>query len=99
LRNGLVATAVYDGTSWVLVAAPVDAPLPKTASGLGQWVQQNFSFGVAAVLPAGGRWAYFFMLLNSGVVANIAAGEGAGGASVGTAVPGQNWTGFAWRVS
>jgi hypothetical protein len=75
------------------------APLPKSAAGVGQWVAISAAVSTAAVLPAGGTWAYMIYRFNAGVVASSAAGVAAGGATIGAATGGQNWNGFAWRVS
>jgi hypothetical protein len=80
-------------------AAIVAPPLPTSSAGVGQFVLQSPALSAALVLPAGGTWAYFGSLYNSGVVANAAAGVGAGGATVGAAVAGQNWIAFVWRIS
>lgn len=72
---------------------------PTATAGDGQWVAIGSAVGAALVLPAGGEWAYAAYRFNSGVVANSAFGVGDGGATVGAATGGQNWSGFAWRVS
>lgn len=78
----------------------INAVVPPTASaGLGQWTAIASVVGGALVLPAGGTWSYFALQVNSGVVANFGAGVAAGGTSVGSAVAGQNWGGFAWRIA
>ncbi len=56
------------------------------------------SVGAAAVLPAGGRWLYALTRYNSGVTTSAAFGVAIGGTTVGAAVAGQNWVGFAWRT-
>jgi hypothetical protein len=100
--DGVTAT----GTALIVAAdaaagrTAINAVVPPTASaGLGQWTVINSAVGAALVLPAGGTWAYFALQLNTGVIANAAIGVAAGGTSVGAAVAGQNWVGFAWRVA
>lgn len=72
---------------------------PTASAGLGEWVAQTPATGVALVLPAGGTWAYAAYRFSSGLVAAAGYGVAAGGTSVGAAVGGQNWSGFAWRVA
>jgi hypothetical protein len=72
--------------------------LPTASTGTGQWSSLNSAVGAAAVLSAGGTWAYAIYRFNSGVVATSAFGVAAGGTTVGAAAAGQNWSGFAWRV-
>ncbi len=70
-------------------------PVPKSASGLGQWVALHQT----ATLPAGGTWAYFITsnttddARNYNTHASVAAG--------GTAVSGVQYrsSGFAWRIA
>jgi hypothetical protein len=72
---------------------------PTTSSGAGQWVAVAPAVGAAAVLPSGGTWAYAIYRFNSGVVASSSFAVSAGGTTIGAAVSGQNWSGFAWRVA
>lgn len=76
------------------------APLPKSAGGVGQWAVLSSGIGLALILPAGGTWAWFYVAVNaSGQIISHAANVGAGGATVGSAIAGVNYLGFAWRVS
>ena len=100
--DGVTAT----GTALIVAAdaaagrTAINAVVPPTASaGLGQWTPIGSAVSGALTLPAGGTWAYFAFLLNSGVASNTAGGVTAGGTLVGGAVSGQNWSGFAWRVA
>ena len=78
----------------------INAVVPPTSSGtVGQWVQIASTVGAAISLPAGGTWAYFLILINSGLTQSFTASVAAGGTSVGGAVSGTNWIGFAWRIA
>lgn len=101
----------YDGTDWVSLGtmdtgtnrfSPANVgALPITAAGAGQWLLIAPSPGSAAVLPAGGTWAYFIWSVNNstaGFQGFYSAAIAAGGASVGAAVAGASWIGFAWRI-
>jgi hypothetical protein len=99
--DGVTAT----GTALIVAAdeaagrAAIDAPaLPTSSAGAGNFVSINPAVDAAAVLPAGGNWAYAIYRFNSGVVASSAFGVAAGGTTIGGAASGQNWSGFAWRV-
>ena len=94
--GGALLTAPDAASARVAAGAPA---IPTASVAVGQFVLLTPAAAAAFVLPASGTWAYFGQLLNSGVVANAAAGVGAGGATVGAGVGGQNWVGFAWRVS
>lgn len=98
--DGVTAT----GTALIVAAdeaagrAAIDAPaIPTASTGPGNFVPINPAVGAAAVLPAGGQWAYMIYRFNSGVVASSATGVAAGGTTIGGATGGQNWSGFAWR--
>jgi hypothetical protein len=82
------------------VAQAIDAQAgaqPISGAGVGQWASIGPAVGAAAVLPAGGTWAYSLYRFSSGVVASSAVGVAAGGTTIGAATAGQNWSGFAWR--
>jgi hypothetical protein len=97
-QSGLGATLAASADS-AAARSTIGAPaIPQNTAGVGYWVAQNFAIGAAAVLPAGGRWSYFLLRLNSGVISDFSAGEAAAGTTVGTAAAGQNWIGFVWRV-
>jgi hypothetical protein len=70
-----------------------------TSSGVGQFVALNPALGASLELPAGGTWKYAAYRFNSGVVAVSSIGIGNGGAVVGASAGGQNWSGWAERVS
>ncbi len=95
IGNSLI-TAASTAAARTAIAAPA---IPTTSSGPGQVVTISPAIGAAAVLPASGTWLYAITRYNSGVAANGAFGVDAGGTTVGAATAGQNWSGFAWRVS
>lgn len=68
--------------------------LPTSAT----WLVVQSTVGGAATLPAGGTWAYFIQLFDTGLVTNAAASVAAGGTTVGAATSGKNWVGFAWKI-
>ena len=70
-----------------------------TSSGVGQFLILNPGLGVGLQLPTGGTWKYAAYRFNSGVVADAAVGLASGGAVVGSSAGGQNWLGWAERVS
>jgi hypothetical protein len=72
---------------------------PQAAAGVGQYVFVNPGIGVGYTLPAGGTWAYFWIVLTtSGAFVGSFAGVAAGGAGVG-GTAGQFIQGFSWRVA
>ena len=77
------------------------APLPQSGAGVGNFVGINSGVNAAAVLPSGGSWAYVALrLLSSGVVNQNNVGIAAGGTTVGGAGgSGEQWVGWAWRIS
>ena len=67
------------------------APLPKTAAGVGQWI--DFRNLVDGRLPSGGTWAYFCDGKKTDTITPI--GVAAGGTRVA-----YQWTsGFGWRIA
>ncbi|MBU1313974.1 MAG: hypothetical protein KJ947_22545 [Alphaproteobacteria bacterium] len=77
---------------------------PTSASGVvGQWVKIATAVSTALVLPAGGTWAYFYIVVNAsgGAVNNPVCGAGvaAGGSTVQAAISNMILQGFAWRVT
>ncbi len=70
-----------------------------TSSVVGQFLILNPGLGVGLQLPAGGTWKYAAYRFNSGVVSDAAVGLASGGAVVGSSAGGQNWLGWAERVS
>jgi hypothetical protein len=100
--DGVTAT----GTALIVAAdaaagrAAIGAGAVATASsGVGQFVSLNPALGASLELPAGGTWKYAAYRFNSGVVAVSSIGIGNGGAVVGASASGQNWAGWAERVS
>jgi hypothetical protein len=77
------------------------APVPQTGAGGGQWVRLNSGFGGAAVLPAGGSWAWVLQRTNGAgaVTLPLDAGVNAGGLTLYSAVSGDVYTGMAWRIA
>ena len=83
-------------------AAISASPLPKTGSGIGEFVAINAASGNAAVLPSGGTWAYcrFPRQTSTGTWAGGAgASIAAGGTTIASATADVQWHGFAWRIS
>lgn len=95
IGNSLI-TAASNAAARTAIAAPA---IPTTSAGAGQVATINPAIGAAAVLASGGTWFYAITRYNSGVTTNFATGVDAGGTTVGAALAGQNWIGFAWRVS
>lgn len=79
----------------------VYAPIPQSGAGVGQWFSAFPGSGVAAVLPAGGSWAWWEFGTNSvgAYTTAIASGLSAGGTTVGAATAGVFWTLMAWRIA
>jgi hypothetical protein len=82
------------------ISAP---PTPTSVSGVGEFVVLNPAQNAAAVLPAGGTWAYFAVLIlgtgSSNYAGNSIAGVAAGGTTVGSATSSYRWNGFCWRIA
>jgi hypothetical protein len=101
---GLTATAAEinytDGvTSPIQTQMDGKAPLPRSASGVGQWVPVSAAAGAALSLPAGGTWAYFVLLFNAGLVGGRVIGVSAGGTTIYGGAPSIVPDGLAWRIS
>lgn len=76
------------------------APLPQSASGVGQWLAITSTAGGALALPAGGTWAWSVVSFSSGAFAvAFGADVSAGGTTVRAASGSQIHTGFAWRIA
>lgn len=79
------------------------APLPTSSSGVGQFIALNPALSAAAVLPSGGTWAYFIVLMigtgSSNYQGSVEAGVAAGGTTVGAANASYRWNGFCWRIT
>jgi hypothetical protein len=102
-------TLLWDGTQWVQTGGNIGlggstvAPIPRTAAGVGQWwAYTNPPAGAAAVLPAGGTWAWTCDAFNGSggwsPAYNIA-GVSAGGTTVQTGISGSYLRLFAWRIA
>jgi len=80
-----------------------NAPLPQTASGVGQEVNQILpGNGNALVAPAGGTWRLYYAGFVTATGAwnyPLACSIAAGGTTVGSAVAGNSWTAVAWRIA
>jgi hypothetical protein len=77
------------------------APLPLTASGVGQFITavQNTA-GSGYTLPSGGTWAWYMVYRSSsGTLNGHGAGVAAGGTEVRPGVSGNTLGGFAWRIA
>ena len=80
----------------------VPAPLPQSASGVGQFIQINPGAGNAFVLPSGGTWIYSAIYRNSsGAIQTpfVTSGIAAGGTTVGAAGSGNSWLGWAEQIA
>lgn len=80
----------------------IPGPRPANAAGVGQWYAFPGTADAAAVLPSGGTWAWFAVIVNSssGAVSSVSgAGISAGGTTVAGAAAGFYYIGFAWRIS
>ena len=89
---------------WQTIGTPFNvnnsaAPLPTASVANGQWLTISPGAGIAAVLPAGGTWAWVLMRFNSGAFAAVNTGVSVGGTTIGSAVSGNLWVGFAWRIA
>lgn len=74
---------------------------PQSAAGRGQLTSLVSAAGAAAVLPAGGQWAYSLKLFSASTGGHggaKVAGVSAGGSTVGNAFAGSFWSGFVWRI-
>ena len=84
LRSGALASVVYDGTSWRLMALPA-TPLSTASAGLGQVVGIASTDGGTWTLPAGGTWEYRttgYTTATGATNFQYAAGVAAGGTGV-----------------
>lgn len=75
-------------------------PIPTT-SGVGTWYAFPGTVSAAAVLPAGGTWAWWTVIVGGGGAISSITGAGinAGGSTVGSAAGGFYYCGVAWRIS
>ncbi len=95
--------ALVEDTSAAAQRVTLGIYLPKNASGQGQWNLLFAATNTAIVLPAGGTWAYFALLIDNtfGTVVNngVRAGVAPGGAGIGGPVVNAQGYGFAWRIT
>lgn len=105
-RTAIGATTI--GSSLITAAntdaalAAILAPPRPSASGRGLFQAIQTASGSAAVLPAGGSYAFLIMAYEgaSGQIRNgFQAGVSAGGATIGTAVAGWIWSGMYWNLT
>ena len=76
------------------------SPLPIVGVGVGNFTSITSGVGNAAVLPAGGTWAWFIIRISAtGTVASWSASIAAGGATIGGAVGGEQYLGFCYRIT
>ena len=92
------ATAAAARAAISAPAAPVDAAVP------GQWASINPGVGNAAVLPAGGTWAWWFLTMVSPGGTNslaqpITRGVNAGGTTLQAGVANTYYIGVCWRIA
>lgn len=107
-----IVLARFGASAWVAIGGAAHlpytgvgnalAPRPTATAGVGVFQTLVAGVGAALTLPSGGSWAYFALPFNSSgnslTAVSPLAGVGAGGATLATAVAGQYWYGFAWRV-
>ena len=92
---------------WTDLYSPTnDAPIarvPQQAAGRGQWIRITPNgvpvSGDAAVVPAGGTWAYWLLNTVNNVPMIEFSGIAAGGTTVGTGIATYKYFGFCWRIS
>lgn len=110
VNSDTVAAATVRGNASGSAAAATDLSMaslrtiigfPTASAGLGQFIYGYSSPGTAFTIPSGGTWAYFFQsYASSGLVdAGASAGTAAGGAVVGPATAGRQYSGFVWRIA
>jgi len=99
-------STAYNSLSYQWKAPYVDpstkAPLPQSASGVGQWeVFNGGAPNTALNLPAGGTWAYFSWIsnLSTGTSGGWNAGIAAGGTQIQAASPSNTGVALAWRIA
>lgn len=94
--------AVIGASSNDAVLAEIMAPPRPATSGRGLFASFQTSSGGAAILPAGGTYAFWLVAYEaaSGQFRNgFSAGVSAGGSTVGTAVSGWIWSGVYWNLT
>jgi hypothetical protein len=81
------------------VTASGVAPLPQSASGVGQVTAISVAPSQTYSLPAGGTWFYWFNQFTSETFTQALAGVAAGGSSLFTTTSTQTLGGAAWRIA
>ena len=103
LSPGTAGTALVSGGAGADPSYGVTpSPLPKSGTGVGQWYAFPNTPDAAAVLPAGGTWAWvvFIVATATGIISSgTGAGISSGGTTVGGAFAGYYYMGFAWRIA
>jgi hypothetical protein len=96
------ATGDWRCTNYTFAAGRTPRPT-ATSSAIGEWRALQAAAGVAAVLPTGGTWAYFMLIVNnaSGALNSpiVSVGVAAGGTSILAANGSARYDGFCWRVA
>ena len=76
------------------------APLPQTASGVGQVKTVTTSAGAAFSYPAGGTWMGWWSWANStGTFFGFSGGVAAGGTVINSGTAGTIWYGVFWEIA
>jgi hypothetical protein len=99
-------------TAWIRIIDTADAaaarsaigapPTPQTAAGAGQWLSTFVTDGNAAVLPAGGTWAWHSLPFTASTGTLAPGGSGgvnAGGTTVSGAVAGRVYVLMLFRIA
>jgi hypothetical protein len=98
----LIDWPLYIARTTGVVTATGLPPIPKTGTGVGQWTTVASAVSAAGVLPAGGTWSWFGLIVASpagNTNTGIYAGVGAGGASVMVANTGYINLMVCWRIA
>ena len=73
-------------------------PLAIAGGGVGEFTGISATSGAALVLPAGGTWIYFYLLINAGGgISGHLSGHAAGGSTIYGGAPDIQPIGWAWR--
>lgn len=77
------------------------APIPQTAAGVGQWYANVITSYAALSLPAGGTWAFFYIVQSSssGLFLSGGSGVAAGGSQFKPVVSSTYAFYFYWRIT
>ena len=103
LATGTAGQALVTGgagadPSWGVTPAPV----PTSSAVNGQWGAFPGTVDAAAILPAGGTWAWWTIIVNNaggGISSVTGAGINSGGTMVGSASTGYFYVGVYWRIA